>query len=192
MKKEEPSRTCLYLFSHQPLFLLLCLTFSKIRPEMFKYSFISKCLAISKCATMSEWQLSSTLASISLLADYPSVKLTSKNVIKAAEHCKCLTSIQNLPKAFFDLSCLVQKVKFLPDNDTFSYVICLANTTNKANIYKFTMRCKQVIRNVLAAELYAMAHGFDIKKQHWGRYQIVWAKSYLHSHTEWVELTSIK
>ncbi len=37
-------------------------------------------------------------------------------------------------------------------------------------------------RSVLAAELYAMAHGFGIEKRHWGRYQIVQKKSYQHQH----------
>ncbi len=96
---------------------------------------------MSKCAAVSEWQLSSTLASFPLLADYPSVKLTSENVIKAAEDRKYLTSTQHLPEASFDLSRLVQTVKFSPDNDTISYVICLADTTNKANIDWCTMRC---------------------------------------------------
>lgn len=44
-----------------------------------------------------------------------------------------------------------------------SYVICLADTINKANIIHYSsIKCKQVTRNVLAAELYGMAHRFDI------------------------------
>ncbi len=166
MKKGEPPRTSFYLLSHQPPFLLLSLMLSKMRPTMFKYSLMSKCSTMSKCAAMSEWQFSSTLASISLLADYPSVKLTSENVIKAAEDRKYLTSTQNLPEASFDLSRLVQTVKFSPDNDTISYVICFANTANKVNIDWCTMRWKQVTRSVLVAELYTIAHGFDIEKRH--------------------------
>ena len=43
------------------------------------------------------------------------------------------------------------------------YVICLADATNKANIiYWSLIKCKRVTRSVLAAELYGMAHGFDI------------------------------
>lgn len=61
----------------------------------------------------------------------------------------------------------------------FSYVICLADTTNKAN----TMHSyKQMTCSVLAVELYTMAHRFDIEKRHWGRYQIVRTKSNQHEH----------
>ena len=43
------------------------------------------------------------------------------------------------------------------------YVICLADATSKANIiHWFSIKCKRVTRSVLAAELYGMAHGFDI------------------------------
>ena len=44
------------------------------------------------------------------------------------------------------------------------YVICLANVTNKANIIHWSLiKYKSVTRSVLAAELYGMAHGFDIE-----------------------------
>ena len=44
------------------------------------------------------------------------------------------------------------------------YDICLADATNKANvIYWSLIKCKRVIRSVLAAKLYEMAHGFDIR-----------------------------
>ena len=44
------------------------------------------------------------------------------------------------------------------------YVICLANATSKANIIHWSsIKCKQVIRNVLEFELYGMAYGFDIR-----------------------------
>ncbi len=89
---------------------------------------------MSKCTTMFKWQLSSTLASISLLADYPSVKLTSENIIKVANDRNYLISTQNLLEASFDLSHLVQTVNISPNNDIISYFICLANTINKANI----------------------------------------------------------
>lgn len=47
------------------------------------------------------------------------------------------------------------------------YVIYLANATNKINIiHVFSIKCKWVTHGVLAAELYAMAHGFDIEKRH--------------------------
>lgn len=73
MKKRELLKTSLHLLSYQPLFLFLSLTFSKMRPVIFKYSPMSKCLAKSKCAAMSKyiamfkWQPSSTLTSFSLL-----------------------------------------------------------------------------------------------------------------------------
>ena len=44
-----------------------------------------------------------------------------------------------------------------------SYVIYLANATNKANIIHWSsIKCKRLTRIVLVAELYAIAHGFDI------------------------------
>lgn len=43
------------------------------------------------------------------------------------------------------------------------YVIALADGTNMANIVHWSStKCKRVTRSVLASELYAMAHGFDI------------------------------
>jgi len=43
------------------------------------------------------------------------------------------------------------------------YILVLADATNKANIIHWTsIKCKRVTRSVLASELYAMAHGFDI------------------------------
>jgi hypothetical protein len=43
------------------------------------------------------------------------------------------------------------------------YVICLADSTNAANILHWSsVKCKRVTRSVLAAELFAMVHGFDI------------------------------
>lgn len=43
------------------------------------------------------------------------------------------------------------------------FVICLADSTNKANIIHWSfIKCKRVTRSVLAAELYGMAHGFDL------------------------------
>lgn len=43
------------------------------------------------------------------------------------------------------------------------YVVCLADATNKANILHWSsIKCKRVTRSVLASELYAMAHGFDV------------------------------
>ena len=43
------------------------------------------------------------------------------------------------------------------------YVICLADATKKAKIIHWSsLKCKRVTRSVLAAELYGMAHGFNI------------------------------
>lgn len=42
-------------------------------------------------------------------------------------------------------------------------VVCLVDSISKANIiYWPSIKCKRVTRSVLAAELYGMAHGFDI------------------------------
>jgi hypothetical protein len=42
-------------------------------------------------------------------------------------------------------------------------VIILIDATGKANIIYWSLtKCKRVIRSVLAAELYGIAHGFDI------------------------------
>ena len=44
------------------------------------------------------------------------------------------------------------------------FVIALADLINKANIvYWSLIKCKRVIRSVLALKLYAMAYGFDIR-----------------------------
>ena len=43
------------------------------------------------------------------------------------------------------------------------YVICLADAAQRANIIHWSsVKCKRVTRSVLASELYAMAHGFDL------------------------------
>jgi hypothetical protein len=43
------------------------------------------------------------------------------------------------------------------------YILVLADLSNKANIVHWSsVKCKRVTRSVLASELYAMAHGFDI------------------------------
>lgn len=113
---EELPRTSLYLLSYQLPSLFFSLTLLKMRPAIFKYSLISECLAMSKSAAISKWQLSSTLANFPLLGDFPSVKLTSENAIKEVEDCKYLTSTQNLPEASFDFSHIAQTVEFFPDN----------------------------------------------------------------------------
>lgn len=43
------------------------------------------------------------------------------------------------------------------------YIICLANAVDKANIiHRSLIKCNRVISNVLAAELYEIANGFNI------------------------------
>ena len=43
------------------------------------------------------------------------------------------------------------------------FVICLADASSRANILHWSsIKCRRVTRSVLAAELYAMAHGFDL------------------------------
>lgn len=79
------------LFSHQPRSLLFSLTFSEIRLAIFEY------LAMPQYApVMSIWQFSSTLV---------------------VENHKYLTSTHNLPDASSNLSCIVQKAKFLVDDN---------------------------------------------------------------------------
>ena len=53
-KNRKLARTSLYLFSYQLPFLL-SFELSKMRLAIFKYPLMSKCLVISKCATMSKW-----------------------------------------------------------------------------------------------------------------------------------------
>ena len=43
------------------------------------------------------------------------------------------------------------------------FVVCIADKTDKANIIHWSsIKCKRITRSVLAAELYGVAHGFDI------------------------------
>jgi hypothetical protein len=43
------------------------------------------------------------------------------------------------------------------------YILVLADLLNKVNIVHWSsVKCKRITRSVLASELYAMAHGFDI------------------------------
>ena len=58
-------------------------------------------------------------------------------------------------------------VFFVNNRNLFSqidYVICLADKTGTANFIHWTsIKCKRIIKNVLASELYAMNHVFDIE-----------------------------
>lgn len=111
-----------------------------------------------------------TLAGFSFLADYLSVRLTSKKIIQVAKDHKYFTSIQTLSETSFNLFYTTQTVKLLPDNNTISYVIYLINTINKDNIDIISIKYKQVIYNLLVAKVYAMAYRLVIEKQHWEKY----------------------
>ena len=154
-KKGEPPRTSLHLLSDalQLLSFMLSLTLSKMRPAMFEY------LAMFKYAPMSEWQS------------------------------------ENLPEASFDPSLAAQTaaqtVEFSPDDIVLLNKRLRWQTTNKSRQLRHIKldprdthisQCKQVTRAVLAAKFYAMAHGLNIEKRHWGRYQIVQTKSHQHKH----------
>jgi hypothetical protein len=55
---------------------------------------------------------------------------------------------------------------FVNNSDLFSqidYVICLADATHANILHWSSIKCKKIIRNVLAAELVAMIHDFDVK-----------------------------
>ncbi len=55
---------------------------------------------------------------------------------------------------------------FVNNSDLFSqidYVICLADATHANILHWSSIKCKRVIRSVLAAELFAMIHDFDVK-----------------------------
>ena len=99
--------------------------------------------------------------------DNVQMKIQLDLIIKAAEDYKYFTSTQNLLEASFDFSYTAQIVKFLSDNDIINYIICLVNTIIKANIIHWY---KQMTRGILAAELYIIAHRFDIEKRHWEKY----------------------
>ena len=44
------------------------------------------------------------------------------------------------------------------------YVICIADKTSSANLIHWSsIKCKRITRSVLASELYAMTHGFDLR-----------------------------
>jgi hypothetical protein len=54
---------------------------------------------------------------------------------------------------------------FANNRDSFSqigYVICLADSTHANILHWSSVKCKRVTRSVLAAELFAMVHGFDV------------------------------
>lgn len=64
------------------------------------------------------------------------------------------------------------------NNGTISYIIYLTNKINKTNINLFSIKYSQVIYDILAAKVYAMAYGLIMKKQHREKYQIIKKKLY--------------
>lgn len=74
---------------------------------------------ISRCALISKWEFSLTLTSF-LLADYLSVKLASQKRVKIVKDCQYLNFTKNLLNPSFDLYYVVQKAKFLSDNNDLS------------------------------------------------------------------------
>jgi hypothetical protein len=54
---------------------------------------------------------------------------------------------------------------FVNNSDLFSqidYVICLADDIHANILHWFSIKCKRMTRNVLAVELFAMIHDFDV------------------------------
>jgi hypothetical protein len=54
---------------------------------------------------------------------------------------------------------------FANNEDLFSqidYVICLADSNHANIVHWFSIKCKRMTRSVLAAELYALVHDFDL------------------------------
>ncbi len=54
---------------------------------------------------------------------------------------------------------------FANNHDSFSqieYVICLADSTHANTLHWFSIKCKRITRSVLAVELFAMIHDFDV------------------------------
>ncbi len=54
---------------------------------------------------------------------------------------------------------------FANNRDSFSqieYVICLTDSTHANILHWFSVKCKRVTRSVLAIELFAMIHNFDV------------------------------
>lgn len=54
------------------------------------------------------------------------------------------------------------------------------------------MKCKIVICNILAAKMYAIVSGFNIKKLHGEKYQIMKKKLYHNNTTEYIKETKKK
>lgn len=156
-KKGELPKTFLYLLlgAFQLPSLIISLTLSKMRPPIFDH------LAMSKCVPMSKWQFSSILASFSSLADYSSIELTSEASINFSSATQIATQI----------------VEISPNNIALPNKQFQWQISNKSRGLRY-FKLGQDILSVLAVKFYTMmAHKFDIKKQHRGRYQIVQKKS---------------
>jgi hypothetical protein len=70
-----------------------------------------------------------------------------------------------LNQTFFRLMIFIDSF-FVNNSDLFSqidYMICLKNATHANILHWSSIKCKRMIRNVLAAELFAMIHDFDVE-----------------------------
>ena len=93
-KKRKPPRTALNFSNLQSLSLLFSLT-------------------IFKCALISRWQLSSTLASFLILADNQSVKLTSKDLLFLSHTTKTVQSFpDNVTRVYKQLQWQINNSNF--------------------------------------------------------------------------------
>jgi hypothetical protein len=80
------------------------------------------------------------------------------NQIRDLKYVKLNRSILRL-MIFIDSS-------FVNNSDLFSqidYVICLADATHANILHWSSIKCKRIIRSVLATELFAMIHDFDVE-----------------------------
>ena len=156
------------------------------KDEQVSLTFSKTYLTISKCTTLFKCQLGLTLASFSLLADISSIKLTSQKAFQGIKDQKYLNSTQNLPEASFDPFRIIQTVDFLPANITLlNKQLWLPITYQSRGIsyVKLNQNTLQLVISTNAlVELFAMAHEFEIEKQHWERYQIVQAKLPQHKY----------
>ena len=80
-----------------------------------------------------------------------------------------------------DLSHTTLIVEFLQDNVALLDKRLQWQINNKSKGLHY-VKLGQDILHILAVELYAMAYKFDIKKRHWGRYQIMQKKSWEYQH----------
>ncbi len=110
-----------------------------------------------------------TLFDLSLAAQ--SIEISSKNI--AILNKRLQWQIDNHIKEFKYVSLDSTKLQlviftnlfFANNRDLFSqidYIICLTNSKHVNIVHWSSIKCKRVIRNVLAIELYALTHDFDL------------------------------